>query len=176
MMKFHYRKACLKLHPDKGGNPQKMQRLNFLWQHFQESLDCLRNGEGAGIYSFQVKYPYYASGGLFTLQEVLGERLTPSKLLRGPGCKFNKGPVTCRCVTCKLNQQHRELKKSRNKPCLVWGECFCYSCYLLWFGFPETWESFDWWMEIIKQTEMSLLNLSDLCKYALKMSLSWNGG
>ncbi|AKQ44358.1 121 T antigen [Sus scrofa polyomavirus 1] len=53
MMKFCYRKACLRLHPDKGGDAGKMQRLNELWQTFQQSIDCLRNGENAGFYSFQ---------------------------------------------------------------------------------------------------------------------------
>ncbi|AKQ44362.1 93 T antigen [Sus scrofa polyomavirus 1] len=54
MMKFCYRKACLRLHPDKGGDAGKMQRLNELWQTFQQSIDCLRNGENAGFYSFQM--------------------------------------------------------------------------------------------------------------------------
>ncbi|AKQ44359.1 161 T antigen [Sus scrofa polyomavirus 1] len=57
MMKFCYRKACLRLHPDKGGDAGKMQRLNELWQTFQQSIDCLRNGENAGFYSFQDSAP-----------------------------------------------------------------------------------------------------------------------
>ncbi|AKQ44357.1 303 T antigen [Sus scrofa polyomavirus 1] len=61
MMKFCYRKACLRLHPDKGGDAGKMQRLNELWQTFQQSIDCLRNGENAGFYSFQDEDPIYGT-------------------------------------------------------------------------------------------------------------------
>lgn len=160
MMKFYFRKACLKLHPDKGGDQVKMQRLNELWTCFQESIDCLRNGESAGYYAFQVSNPLMWDVETATLEEVMGSNLTPQKLVKGPACKRGREPVKdCRCFTCKFSKQHKDIKKEKKKRCLVWGECFCYWCYLLWFGFPDDWDSFDWWLEIIKKTELSILNI-----------------
>ncbi|AFP94187.1 large T-antigen [bat polyomavirus 2c] len=34
LMKSNFKHACLKYHPDKGGDQEKMARLNFLWQKF----------------------------------------------------------------------------------------------------------------------------------------------
>ncbi|AGA82588.1 large T antigen [Eidolon polyomavirus 1] len=42
MMKSRYKRACLKLHPDKGGEDLLMKELNMLWQKFQEGIFNLR--------------------------------------------------------------------------------------------------------------------------------------
>ncbi|AKQ44361.1 156 T antigen [Sus scrofa polyomavirus 1] len=89
MMKFCYRKACLRLHPDKGGDAGKMQRLNELWQTFQQSIDCLRNGENAGFYSFQLpnrrlciwRFPVFP----VLLKKIPGASRARPLLLRDPG-------------------------------------------------------------------------------------------
>ncbi|UYP65710.1 large tumor antigen [Eptesicus serotinus polyomavirus 1] len=42
LMKSSFRQACLKFHPDKGGDEALMQRLNSLWQRFQQAVYQLR--------------------------------------------------------------------------------------------------------------------------------------
>nr|AID54935.1 large T antigen [Trichodysplasia spinulosa-associated polyomavirus]AOA60182.1 large T antigen [Trichodysplasia spinulosa-associated polyomavirus]AOA60187.1 LTAg [Trichodysplasia spinulosa-associated polyomavirus]AOA60192.1 LTAg [Trichodysplasia spinulosa-associated polyomavirus]AOA60197.1 LTAg [Trichodysplasia spinulosa-associated polyomavirus] len=46
LMKINHKKMSLKYHPDKGGDPEKMSRLNQLWQKLQE-----------GIYNARQEFP-----------------------------------------------------------------------------------------------------------------------
>ncbi|BBG62096.1 large T antigen [Rhinolophus pearsonii polyomavirus 1] len=42
MMKINYKKMCKSYHPDKGGDEQKMKRLNELWQKLQDNVCSAR--------------------------------------------------------------------------------------------------------------------------------------
>ncbi|BAZ96598.1 large T antigen [Rhinolophus simulator polyomavirus 3] len=42
MMKINYKKMCKSYHPDKGGDENKMKRLNELWQKLQENVCSAR--------------------------------------------------------------------------------------------------------------------------------------
>ncbi|WAA14054.1 Large T antigen [Pumfec polyomavirus LSF128] len=43
LMKSAYKKACLRLHPDKGGDPTSMMTLNALWHKFTVTITELRS-------------------------------------------------------------------------------------------------------------------------------------
>ncbi|WAA14045.1 Small T antigen [Lyfec polyomavirus MAF4] len=159
MMKDRFKKACLKHHPDKGGDGAKMMRLNCLWSNFQQEMTKLR--AEANYSTFQVSSQLFWDLEFNTLKDYLGQCKT--RFLKGPSCLTSKS-CFCRCITCRLNKQHRDIKDVTERKCLVWGQCFCYHCYLLWFGFPPNWESFDWWQEIIMNTDMHLLRLFNFCK------------
>ncbi|AFP94191.1 large T-antigen [Alphapolyomavirus sturnirae] len=65
LMKQAYKRASKKLHPDKGGNNEKMMMLNSLWQKYQEGIIELRNtqvfSDAYGTPSFQSRYREWAS-------------------------------------------------------------------------------------------------------------------
>ncbi|AJA41152.1 small T antigen [Tadarida brasiliensis polyomavirus 1] len=149
IMKQAYKKASKRLHPDKGGNNEQMMLLNSLWHRYQEGLIDLR--------SSQVCVLGLTDLWDITLEEFYGERLK-ELLLKTPQC-FQKGLSTCNCFCSRLNNQHEILKEVKKKKCLVWGECFCYFCFHLWYGLPHNWETFDLWASVIAQMPKSLLHL-----------------
>ncbi|AFP94195.1 large T-antigen [bat polyomavirus 4b] len=86
LMKAHFRSACLKYHPDKGGDQEKMSELNALWQKFlayslelrrdipeddqeqqqgqqqsQQSTNCEYNAEQHQQQQQQQKRPHHSS-------------------------------------------------------------------------------------------------------------------
>ncbi|AJA41156.1 large T antigen [Tadarida brasiliensis polyomavirus 2] len=65
IMRQAYKKASKKLHPDKGGDSEKMMLLNSLWQKYQEGLIDLRNtqvySDAYGTPSFKSRYGEWAS-------------------------------------------------------------------------------------------------------------------
>lgn len=160
MMKAQYKKMCLVYHPDKGGDGSKMVKLNSLWTSFQDEITKLR--AEVNFFSYQVSAKFFWDLDFNTLKDYLGKN--QCKFIRGPPCLWSKYSF-CRCITCRLSQQHQDIKDTQEKKCLIWGDCYCYRCYLLWFGFPPTWESFDWYQEIILNTDMHLLRLFNYCKY-----------
>lgn len=153
MMKAYYKKVCLKLHPDKGGDPLKMMELNSLWGKFKKNVLHLRREV------FEVSEPFFWEEDFPTLADQIANGYKV-KFHRGPSCLL-KAPMLslCNCICCMLHRQHHRYKQIQNKKCMVWGSCFCYSCYCLWFGFPDSWESFDWWCKLIENTEFRVLNL-----------------
>ncbi|UYR20763.1 small tumor antigen [Myotis daubentonii polyomavirus 1] len=156
MMRDRYRSACLRLHPDKGGDLEAMTLLNSLWQKFT-----------AAVYEMRRQFPTLdeVSAPTFFEQDfpTLGDRMRGGLKLffwRGPNCfKMNTSQSMCVCICCRLHRQHYSFKLLSEKNCLVWGECFCLSCFLLWFGFPLTWECIEEWQKIIEHTDFRLLHL-----------------
>lgn len=156
LMKSKYKSACLKNHPDKGGDEQTMQKLNVLWGKFQASIYDMRRD----FPSFdEVSAPFFWELDFPTLSDRMAGGFRIS-FWKGPGCfKKNTRDSLCPCVSCRLHRQHFSLKLLKKKQCVVWGECYCVSCYLLWFGFPLTWETVDEWQRIIMHTDFRLLHL-----------------
>ncbi|BBG62183.1 small T antigen [Taphozous melanopogon polyomavirus 1] len=159
-MKVHYKKMCKVYHPDKGGDGIKMQRLNELWNKLQESVYGARQENS----SPEVSGPRFFWEADF---ETLGAYLGPTfkdRMCKNPSCIFKPGAACC-CICCMLAKQHKIIKLMKDKRCLVWGECFCYCCYLQWFGFHHDEEAFAWWCRILGETELCLLNLFDSSKW-----------
>ncbi|AGA82586.1 small T antigen [Alphapolyomavirus cardiodermae] len=156
LMKSSYRQACLKHHPDKGGDDNTMTLLNVLWGKFQ-----------TGVYEMRRQFPSFeeVSAPSFWEQDfpTLADKVACGlkvPFYRGPSClkKKTKDSV-CSCVSCRLHRQHHSLKLLTKSNCLVWGQCLCLSCFLLWFGFPLTWECVGEWQKIILHTDFRLLHL-----------------
>lgn len=156
MMKDRYRQACLRHHPDKGGDPRTMTLLNSLWQKFTTA-----------VYEMRRQFPSMEEVSAPSFWEedfpTLGDRIRGGMRLffwRGPNCFLkNTSQSMCVCVCCRLHRQHFSLKLLLAKDCLVWGECLCLSCFLLWFGLPPTWECIEAWQKIIEHTDFRLLHL-----------------
>ncbi|AFP94183.1 small t-antigen [bat polyomavirus 3a] len=151
LMKQAYKRASKRLHPDKGGNNEKMMLLNSLWQKYQEELIELRNTQVCGAYIEDLLD--------FSLDQLYANAQIKELMLKTPQC-ISKGPSTCTCITSMLITQHDTLKSVLVKRCLVWGECYCYFCFLLWHGLPNTWSSFETWAEIICKMPRALLQLT----------------
>lgn len=156
-MKCSYRQACLKLHPDKGGNEALMQRLNSLWQRFQYAVYQMRKDLYTSLEVSTPQWPWEVPVQTLDERIKLGFKCV---MWRGPNC-FLKSSLysTCNCVCCRLHRQHFSIKLLKKKSCLVWGECFCLSCFLLWYGVPPTWECIEEWQKIILFTDFHLLHL-----------------
>ncbi|ADV15634.1 small T antigen protein [Human polyomavirus IPPyV] len=155
LMKKAYKTVSKIYHPDKGGNPEKMQRLNELFQKLQVTLLEIRSNCGSS--SSQVAW-YFWDENFRTLGAFLGEKFNQRIIGGYPDCITYNKPSCC-CIVCLLKQQHKSTKINKKKPCLVWGECFCYKCYLLWFGFPEDFTSFNYWTLLMRNMDLSLLRL-----------------
>lgn len=156
LMKSSYRKACLQNHPDKGGDQDTMTTLNVLWGKFQSSVYDMRRSFPS---TEEVSAPCFWDSDFPTLNDRIkgGFKIF---FWRGPSCFEKSGRESmCTCVCCRLHRQHFSLKLLKRKNCLVWGECLCLSCFLLWFGFPRTWECIDEWQKIILHTDFRLLHL-----------------
>ncbi|AFU25611.2 large T antigen [Alphapolyomavirus apaniscus] len=61
VMKFAYKKKSLEYHPDKGGDPEKMARLNSLWSKLQEGVYQARQ-EFAAEHGPQHDVPSWCTG------------------------------------------------------------------------------------------------------------------
>ncbi|WWE89199.1 middle tumor antigen [Castor fiber polyomavirus 1] len=158
MMKSYYKKMCLVHHPDKGGDLLKMMRMNELWQKLQNNILELRT-ESSSSYFSQVSTFCWDELDM-TCGEYYGKQFDQHFMKIYPTCLIYT--KKCNCLVSKLRQQHAIRRKKLKKKCLVWGECFCYGCYLIWFGFPDSEECFLWWKQIIKDTEFRLILI---CKY-----------
>ncbi|AFU25591.1 small T antigen [Alphapolyomavirus sextipanos] len=155
LMKKAYKSASKLYHPDKGGDPQKMQRLNELFQKLQVALLEIRSDCGSS--SSQVAW-FFWDENFRTLGAFLGEKFSSQIIAVYPDC-INFDREFCWCIVCLLKSQHKSTKKNKRKPCLVWGECFCYKCYLDWFGVPKDYTSFHYWTLVMRNMDLSLLRL-----------------
>lgn len=155
LMKQAYKRACKKLHPDKGGDNRQMMLLNCLWQKYQEGVLDLRSGP-------QV-CPSWMDIWDFSLQERYTPPVLRDLMLKSPQC-LTRGGSNCNCIASLLISQHDKYKALLKKKCLIWGECFCIFCFTLWYGLANNWETFELWATIIAQMPKCLLHLN-LSKY-----------
>ncbi|AFP94212.1 small t-antigen [bat polyomavirus 3b] len=155
IMRQAYKRASKKLHPDKGGDSEKMQLLNALWHKYREGVVELRNT--------QVRACWLGDLLSKSLEECFTYQVIRELLLKSPQC-ISKGPCTCKCITNQLINQHEGLKRILMRRCVTWGECYCYFCFILWFGVPGTWDTFELWAGIITQLPRKILHL-ETCKY-----------
>uniref|UniRef100_A0AAU6S569 Small T antigen n=1 Tax=Plecotus auritus polyomavirus TaxID=3140010 RepID=A0AAU6S569_9POLY len=158
LMKKAYKKACKKLHPDKGGDNSRMMLLNSLWQKYQEGVLELRSSPQVcwmDIWDFSLKETYTVP----VLRDLM---------LKSPRC-LSKGASSCNCVASLLITQHVKYKQLLHKKCLTWGECFCIFCFALWYGLANDWQTFELWATVISEMPKSLLhlNISKYCSFFL---------
>ncbi|BBG62158.1 small T antigen [Rousettus leschenaultii polyomavirus 2] len=123
-------------HPDKGGNPELAKELISLYKKAESQVSSLETEE-----SFSTEQVY--ESGTFFLY-----------LKDWTAC--NRGEP-CACLFCMLRENHYKRKKNREKN--VWGTCYCFTCYITWFGLEHTWMVWLSWRNIIANTPYRCLNL-----------------
>ncbi|CAX87761.1 small T antigen [Sumatran orang-utan polyomavirus] len=155
IMKQQYKKMCLIYHPDKGGDGEKMRKLNSLWQAFNTELLEIRDNRFDMEQVRQMDIDVWDD--LLTVKEALDDfehifvKVVPSCFNRVAVCK-------CKCIVCKLRQQHLIIKE--HKRCVLWGECFCHKCYVEWYGLSGTEQHLIWWKKIIQDTPFIFMRLN----------------
>ncbi|AIT68769.1 small t antigen [Bovine polyomavirus 3] len=153
LMKKKLREARIKYHPDKGGDNQTMARLNDLWAKAQAKLESVHESD-PGFFSGPVSF--FWDSDYPTLGEMLGP-LWGSKIKRNSHCVVF-GMRACTCITCVLGQIHQKKLKAWRRP-ITWGECYCFNCYLVWFGLRRDWAAHYWWSCILFNSTMDELGL-----------------
>ncbi|AFU25587.1 small T antigen [Alphapolyomavirus quintipanos] len=159
LMKQQFKKMCLVYHPDKGGDGEKMRRLNALWQTFNTELLEMRDNR---FDMEQVRNMDLAIWeDLLTLKEVI-DNFDEVFIKVFPSCFMRVAVHKCKCIVCMLRQQHLIMKE--HKRCVLWGECFCHKCYLDWYGLSGIELHLIWWKRIVQNTPFIFMrvNVEDL--------------
>lgn len=155
LMQQKYKKASLKFHPDKGGDEEKMKRLNCLFGKVYNSFSDLRD-QPRGSCSSQVNL---WEKTVITTADFFGKKFEKNCVKHYHYCILEGLSKYCTCICCLLDQQHHQLKRKKSKPCLVWGECLCFNCYRSWFGLDLNTETLHWWKFCIYRLPMEWLNI-----------------
>ncbi|WAA14050.1 Small T antigen [Lyfec polyomavirus MAF12] len=151
LMKKKLAEARRRNHPDKGGCTATMARLNDLWSKAKSNLD-------AALKDPVLHQPvsFFWDTDFPTLGELLGPLWKP-KLRETSHCMMF-GLSACPCITCVLSREHRRRGKDWRRP-MMWGMCWCFNCYLVWFGLPRTPAAHFWWSCILYNSTMDELGL-----------------
>ncbi|AGA82601.1 small T antigen [Betapolyomavirus ptedavyi] len=147
MMRKAYLNKCKEYHPDKGGDEQKMKRMNELYKKLEDALSAASKEETV--------WNSWASGEV-------GKDVSP-----GPDalycrdwdvCSKGLAATYCTCLLCLLRKQHQK-RRVFNLFLNVWGRCYCFTCYLHWFGLDKTYTSFLMWCSCIGEIPMRDLHI-----------------
>ncbi|SOH95724.1 small t antigen [Betapolyomavirus hominis] len=144
LMRKAYLRKCKEFHPDKGGDEDKMKRMNTLYKKMEQD----------------VKVAHQPDFGTWSSSEVCADfPLCPDTLYckDWPICS-KKPSVHCPCMLCQLRLRHLNRKFLRKEP-LVWIDCYCIDCFTQWFGLDLTEETLQWWVQIIGETPFRDLKL-----------------
>lgn len=137
-MRRAYHKKCLEYHPDKGGDEEKMKRLNCLYKMLTKETMTFSDSSqrwswsttevGGDLYCFVWGYCNHSAN---------------------PSCR-NK------CLMCTLRKCH--MIRAKYKP-LRWRVCYCYECFRRFFGIGNSLEALDVWRSIVAVTPFSELQV-----------------
>ncbi|ARK19243.1 small t protein [Betapolyomavirus canis] len=134
-----YLKQCKELHPDKGGDEEKMKRMNVLYKKLQDKINEI-HGSNAWTY----------------VPEEVGDCGWHEFLCKDWNlCAVQRLTAACSCLMCDLRRLHSHRSVGR-KP-LVWIDCYCFDCFRTWFGLDLTWATCLMWQKVL-----SLTNFCDL--------------
>ncbi|AXS76444.1 small T antigen [Myocastor coypus polyomavirus 1] len=147
VMRDAYKSKVLEYHPDKGGDGKLMSELNNLWKAFTDGLHLLRECE-------EVQKQGYTDDD--TVKLFLGTPIKGVYCKVYPLCKdfLHK---KCKCIICVLKRQHYRMKARTLKLCLMWGQCYCYHCYLQWFGEDDSYDICKRYLETIILMPINLI-------------------
>ncbi|BAQ55553.1 small t antigen [Bat polyomavirus 6a] len=134
LMRKAFLRECKNLHPDKGGNPELAKELITLYRKLEEQVSSLNVDE---------EVP--------TSQQVCDDFFLYLK--DWEQCHRRQKP--CVCLFCLLRDNHET--KSRQPKC--WGSCYCFQCFVVWFGIEYCWMSWLSWRAIIAELPFSTLNI-----------------
>ncbi|BAQ55561.1 small t antigen [Bat polyomavirus 6d] len=137
-MRSQFHKQIKKMHPDKGGNPEQAKELISLYKKLEEKISPLQPDSDATT-TEQV----YEQGQFF--------------LYLKDWVSCNRGESSCACLFCMLKANHEKRKRERKHN--VWGHCFCFQCYITWFGLEHSWMDWLSWRNVIANTPYGCLNI-----------------
>lgn len=137
LMRKAFLTKCKILHPDKGGDQEMAKELIGLYKRVESSVSALN--PDSHFSTTQV-----CSGGNYTIMGDISVCPSPP----APG-------ACCVCLFCLLRDSHGE--KTRQPK--VWGRCYCYKCYLLWFGLEDCMYVLRNWMFVLGNIPFASLNI-----------------
>ncbi|UVZ20312.1 small T antigen [Lemniscomys striatus polyomavirus 1] len=144
-MRRAYHKKCLIFHPDKGGDEERMKRLNALFKRMESTCPETQSQEGASA---------SASAGASWSSEVCRE-MGDTYVRRVGVCNiFPSG--FCKCLMCTLRRCH--IIRSRHKR-LAWSKCYCYECFISCYAHPNTPASVERWKHVLRRVPFSHLQI-----------------
>ena len=132
LMRKAFLRACKTVHPDKGGSDQLSQELIGLYRRLETSLPSLSSQD------FTETEKVCVVDNLFYLKDWI-----------------DCNNISCHCcLFCLLRDSHKS-----NKLPKVWGSCYCFQCYITWFGLEHSRFIFNSWQMIIAKTPFTALNI-----------------
>nr|ALJ83714.1 small T antigen [Bank vole polyomavirus] len=167
LMRKAYLNKCKEHHPDKGGNEELMKRLNSLYLQLEESvkrMQCL-NEEDSMWSTTQVHQTQYACGDYYGINFM-------NRLCNAWDACLPHGLKHCNCISCYLKRNHAKRWKELRVP-MTWIMCYCIDCYLDWFGFPLTYETFQWWGRILQWSKLCEVGLPGNFSICFLGSYTW---
>ncbi|AFU25616.1 small T antigen [Betapolyomavirus calbifrons] len=135
LMRKAFLQKCKILHPDKGGDQETAKMLISLYKRLEAEVQSLNTDD------------------CFTTDQVC-EISNMIFLKDWRTCRM--GSVKCTCLFCLLKREHKQQLIGRPK---VWGTCYCFNCYILWFGLEHTYDIFLSWKALIAITPFRNLNI-----------------
>lgn len=144
VMRKAYLKKCKELHPDKGGDEDKMKRMNFLYKKMEQGVKVAHQPDFGTWNSSEVGCDFPPNSDTLYCKE-------------WPNCATNPS-VHCPCLMCMLKLRHRNRKFLRSSP-LVWIDCYCFDCFRQWFGCDLTQEALHCWEKVLGDTPYRDLKL-----------------
>lgn len=165
LMRTKYLSKCKEFHPDKGGNEEKMKKLNSLYLKLQECVSTVHqlNEEEDEVWSSsQVECTELCCNFPPKKYRLVGEvygDVFEEYILKDWDICLKGFYYLCNCFYCFLDKRHKQKYKIFRKP-PMWIECYCYRCYREWFGFEISAETFFYWKKIIFLTTMQGVGLT----------------
>nr|WCR62213.1 MAG: small T antigen [Polyomaviridae sp.] len=153
-------RRCKDLHPDKGGDEAQMKKLNELYRKMEAGLaDLHESGPSTSFSEPQVKRRklfHFRESFMNGFSSHLCERGLDSWYIRDLFLCGEGRVAACNCLMCTLRRRHRE--RFGRRPA-VWVECFCFDCFVLWFGSAINEYSAAAWQAIIAETPWGYLHI-----------------
>ncbi|AJI42786.1 small T-antigen [Anubis baboon polyomavirus] len=144
LMRKAYLKKCKEFHPDKGGDEDKMKRMNTLYKKMEQDVKVAHQPDFGAWHSSEVGSDFPPCPDTLYCKD-------------WPLCA-TKPSANCPCMLCQLRNRHAYRKFLRRDP-LVWIDCYCFDCFRQWFGLDLTEEAVHWWSHIIGETPYRDLKL-----------------
>ncbi|QIQ69376.1 small T antigen [Sciurus carolinensis polyomavirus 1] len=143
LMRRAYHKKCLEYHPDKGGDGEKMKRMNVLYKKVMDNIERETPEQTWSWNSTEVRDKM--------------DMMSPSAFYIRVWGHCNLGLLSsCDCLMCTLRKCHQIRCKYNS---LVWLRCYCFDCFLQWFGMENNYYAFETWREVVATTPFQNLQI-----------------
>lgn len=135
LMRKAFLTKCKILHPDKGGDQELAKELIGLYKRAESAVAALNPEE-------QFSTTQVCSGGACTILK---------DMETCPGGTS----LSCVCLFCLLRDSHREKEQAPK----LWGRCYCYKCFITWFGLEDSTTVIHSWISVLGHIPFAALNI-----------------